>query len=252
MIVLSKQGPSNGAVALTHALREAGERVLLSNRREFPRARQLINWGSHAPILAARGRVLNTPDSVAVSRNKLSAFNALKDINTVNVPAYWTSKEDVERERPDIVFERHSLAGEAGSGIVIKRRGEALSDHCPLYVRYVRKRREYRVHVFDGQAIAVQQKRKASKETTESSLIRSHDNGYVFCVNSVDEAGLDAIKTMAVEAVKALGLDFGAVDMVVGMRDNIPYVLEVNTKPGLESPTVIGAYVSAIRRVYGS
>ena len=45
--------------------------------------------------------------------------------------------------------------------------------------------------------------------------------------------------TIAVNAVKALGLDFGAVDIIYNEKENQYYVLEVNTAPGLEGTTLI-------------
>jgi D-alanine-D-alanine ligase-like ATP-grasp enzyme len=42
---------------------------------------------------------------------------------------------------------------------------------------------------------------------------------------------------LSVEAVAALGLDFGAVDIIEDKEGNF-YVLEINTAPGLEGHTV--------------
>jgi glutathione synthase/RimK-type ligase-like ATP-grasp enzyme len=41
----------------------------------------------------------------------------------------------------------------------------------------------------------------------------------------------------AINACKALGLDFGAVDLIQDIKGNY-YVLEINTAPGLEGATV--------------
>jgi len=39
-------------------------------------------------------------------------------------------------------------------------------------------------------------------------------------------------------SVMALGLDFGAVDIVYNENDNKAYVLEINTAPGLSGTTL--------------
>ena len=246
-VIIRKSGPSNGAVALKQARGDVP--IVLSSKTVFTNPRRVvINWGC-LDALTVTGRLLNTPAAIAVARDKLRAFNALKDNDAVNVPKYWTTIEEANNERKGIVLERHTLTGQSGSGIVIRREGEDLT-RAPLYVRYVRKQREYRVHVFDGKTIAVQQKRKTEElASPDASLIRNHHNGWVFCINSVNEEGLDAVKGMAVAAAAGLGLDFGAVDVVVGSRDEKPYFLEVNTRPGLSSPTVIAAYIAAIREV---
>ena len=54
----------------------------------------------------------------------------------------------------------------------------------------------------------------------------------------------DHVRAQSVAAVRSLGLDFGAVDVVE--RQNKAYVLEVNTAPGLVG-TTLEKYVDAIR-----
>ena len=46
-------------------------------------------------------------------------------------------------------------------------------------------------------------------------------------------------------AIKALGLDFGAVDIIYNEAEDQHYVLEVNTAPGLEG-TTLQKYTEAI------
>ena len=74
----------------------------------------------------------------------------------------------------------------------------------------------------------------------------------MYAVNNVewtDEPTKEAAYEEAEEAVLALGLDFGAVDLVLCKDTGLPYVLEVNTAPGLHSPTVLAAYVEAIKEM---
>jgi predicted ATP-grasp superfamily ATP-dependent carboligase len=71
--------------------------------------------------------------------------------------------------------------------------------------------------------------------------VQSHDNGWVFCqAGEVDFA----VQDLAMNAIKALGLDFGAVDVII--RRGKAYILEVNSAPGLEGRT-LQAYVEAIK-----
>lgn len=106
------------------------------------------------------------------------------------------------------------------------------------------------MHVFCGEIIAVQQKRKREDATHDENqaLIRSYDNGWVFCVDNVtfpDDNSKAAVADASVQAVEAVGLDFAAVDIILG-KDGQEYVLELNTAPGLESPTILAAYREAI------
>jgi glutathione synthase/RimK-type ligase-like ATP-grasp enzyme len=54
------------------------------------------------------------------------------------------------------------------------------------------------------------------------------------------------VQSAATEAVRCLGLDFGAVDICTD-GDGQPFVLEVNTAPGLEG-TTLEKYKYAIER----
>lgn len=241
-VLIRTSGPSNGAVALRNKLREAGLRAGITRDGRVRRRSYLINWGSTDSI--ADG-ALNSAEAIHVARDKLLTFNKLKEEGFEHIPNFWTEPPSNEERGKSIILERHSLTGQSGSGIVVKRVGETL-DPSPLYVKYVRKQREFRVHVFREQAIAVQEKKRESEaeQTADQKLIRNRDNGWVFCVLDVQEP--DRLREIAIEAVSKLELDFGAVDMILG-RDNKLYVLEVNTRPGLESPTVLSAYTEAIQ-----
>lgn len=72
-----------------------------------------------------------------------------------------------------------------------------------------------------------------SKEhTTSDRIIRSNKRGWKFKGVAPTNVPKD-IKKVSLAAVKALGLDFGAVDLVLDLEGN-PYILEVNSAPGLE------------------
>jgi glutathione synthase/RimK-type ligase-like ATP-grasp enzyme len=66
--------------------------------------------------------------------------------------------------------------------------------------------------------------------------VRNHHNGFVFTRSGFDTP--EAVSKAAMDAMRILGLDFGAVDVVYNSRENRAYVLEVNTAPGLEGSTV--------------
>lgn len=75
-------------------------------------------------------------------------------------------------------------------------------------------------------------------------IIRSNTRGWKFV--SVNTAQLKAeVKTQAVKAVEALGLDFGAVDCCVDDKGKV-WIIEVNTGPGLEGKA-FDAWVKALK-----
>lgn len=237
---------SESAFALRDSLREAGVAAnvnSLGQTRSY--RRRIINWGTTYPNLQGRGRTLNLPGNVADSINKLVALTKLKE-EGVNVPSFSTSIDNLNRT-DSIVLARTNLRGSGGAGIVVLREADDVVE-APLYVQYVPKQAEYRVHVVAGRTIWIQEKRKRNgvEQDKNQKLIRNHANGWVFCnVTDGRPCGAD----LAVQAVKALGLDFGAVDLIIGRDDNRAYVLEVNTAPGLESPQLKAAYANAFKEL---
>ncbi|KKL94338.1 hypothetical protein LCGC14_1865710, partial [marine sediment metagenome] len=58
---------------------------------------------------------------------------------------------------------------------------------------------------------------------------------------------LDVVRYAAKQAIAALGLDFGAVDVMYKIKDKRPYVLEVNSTPSLADDTADTCEVYAKR-----
>lgn len=241
--------PSNGAMALR---RELGDNARISRLSVVPRQYSMvINWGNSAPLTGwlRRGTqmvYLNLAAAIAVASNKLAAFNQLATNPDVNIPEYTTHLYEVD----GMWMARTKLTGHSGDGIVVMREGEEVVP-APLYTRYIKKQLEYRLHVVRGEVIFVQQKRKQSEreQTADEKLIRSHDNGWIYCIENVEVS--DEVREQAIKAVHTLNLDFGAVDLVIERDTGKPYVLEVNTAPGLSSPTLLTAYVKAFNQLGG-
>jgi len=75
-------------------------------------------------------------------------------------------------------------------------------------------------------------------------MVRSNKMGWKFSrLKTVDPK----IEDVAVKAVKALGLSFGAVDCCFDSQ-GVPYVIEVNTGPGLEAST-FDEYVTMFKKI---
>jgi len=232
-----KQG-SKSAKVLSEAL---GARVLkLENSRFRARSGDLIiNWGSSrdSPFFPAGVTKLNSAQAVAIASNKLAFFHKMREDCDDIVPEFWTSKDDIPEGEYPIVC-RTVLNGHSGQGIVIANTPEELVV-APLYTKYVKKKDEYRIHVGSANQIISIQRKARRRDTPDSEVnwqVRNHANGFVFVRNNVTppQAVLDA----AIRAREAVGLDFGAVDVVYHEREDKAYVLEVNTAPGLEGSTV--------------
>ncbi len=262
MYIYSHNRYSEGATLLRRALNlRSVHRVLERNRRLKPN-QTLINWGASSINIPTPVQVLNTPDSVALAHDKLLTFNTLTNA-AVSVPD-WTEDRSVAAgwvAEGYTVVVRTLLNASEGRGIIMWNRELPLAENvrAPLYVKYVKKKHEYRVHVANFratgaaddtgyQAICIQHKRRVRGFEDRDNQIRNHDNGWVFAVQDIVQPN-PALITEACKALKALGLDFGAVDVIWNEHLQKAFVLEVNTAPGLEPEgTALRAYCEYFRR----
>lgn len=108
----------------------------------------------------------------------------------------------------------------------------AKSKGCTYFSKFYPKTAEYRVHVGSGQVLFIS--KKVDGDT--SSYNWNHDKGFYFKV--IKPAFYrPSVVNLAINAIEALGLDFGAVDIMADPTDDdlpISVVCEVNTTPALE------------------
>lgn len=249
------KGGSRSAKTLAEGI---GAKRLLANGRSRFVARAgdiVVNWGSSSlPTTLLAATILNKPEAIALASNKIRAFNTMQSYG-VPVPRFTTSKsimqEWVEEEEGRIVFCRTKLTGHSGEGIVVATCSDEVAS-APLYTEGLDKKKEYRLHVVGDRVVDQQQKRKRStpegQETAEvDPHVWNHSTGRIYCRNNV--AVTEEVKAIAVKAVKSLGLDFGAVDMVLD-KEGGWWVLEVNTAAGLEGVTA-ETYIYNIKQLIG-
>jgi len=235
--------PYKSGSASVRALRESlGIKKIKTARSRFRGSmnKQVINWGCGSlPDQVNACHVINKPQAVNIAGNKLLSFKELAKDERIHIPEFTTDKVCAEGWINDdkTVVARTILRGHSGSGISIASTIDDLVD-APLYVQYIKKTHEYRVHILNGQVIDQQRKARSSDVPDEEVnwQVRNHSNGFIFMREGVDlvDAGLDQAKF----AIEALGLDFGAVDLIYNQRQDKFYVLEVNTAPGLTGTTL--------------
>ena len=244
LVLLPYKLGSGGARGLAQSLSErlgAYVRRISGEGSYRPRDRSLVVcWGRAAPAGWTRGRYLNRNPEIA--RNKLATFRAFRlgGVPTVN---WTTSREEAQSwvNHGSVVVSRLSLTGSGGSGIRIVEPGGSVPT-APLHTLYTPKRREFRAHVFNGRVIDTSEKRKRTDGTTENSYIRNSYHGWVFCHDGVTPP--TGLAEVAVLAVQAAQLNFGAVDLIETM-DGKCLALEVNSAPGIEG-TTLTKYTEAI------
>lgn len=272
VVVLSHKRTVGSGKALADAL--GGRCITPKNTKPVPPDALLINYGVSTPLpFVSRHpveRTLNTSVPVGKAVHKLTCLTLLEN-KGVPVPEfttdpwstdYWFTNGAAAKRK---VFARSLMTGSQGRGITIFEDHDALIQAhevrpFKLFTRNVPKTKEYRVHVMDGKAIHVAQKRAMSADKRAElgfggvdRSVRSYKNGWVFA-NELQGApsAIERMADAAVQACGVLGLSFGAVDMLVtGQGDAIIgwAVCEVNTAPSLDGTTTLTAYVNAIKEI---
>jgi len=233
-----KQG-SKSAKALADALggkvlkREGSSWVPRAGRRNM-----VINWGSsNVPNFANNVICLNTTDIDKVS-NKLAFFKEIE--GSPFAPSFWTFQDDIPDEAFPIVC-RTILNGHSGAGIVIANSRADLVN-APLYVKYIKKQDEYRVHLGlkpdgeDFETICIQKKMLRNGHENPNWKIRNHFNGFIYGREGFEPPA--CVLEAAISAMNCFALEFGAVDVIYNRHYDRAYALEINTAPGLEGQTI--------------
>ena len=244
---------SNGAAELKAALVAIGvsTSILRNDRPQTYRLvanRRTIKWGSFTRSIDVPNEdsIVNNHAGQA-SLNKKRCFELLQQAH-VPIPAFTSDRAVAEQWIRDgfRAYERHSLTGSGGEGIVVaETMAELSAGNVPLYTQGVKgKRREYRIHVFNlngVQRVFIQQKLRRegfAENPSYSSTVRNLENGWIFANQNIvapRQATIDA----AVAACRALNLNFGGVDLIEQEKTNgFSVVLEINTAPGLAGATV--------------
>lgn len=218
------------------------KRIKRKNSKWAPKeGRKVVNWGCSTENLPPhlQGKEvewLNSPEAVSKSAHKVKAFKAMGKAGVSIVPFtedYREAQGWLEDNASVVV--RHKIKGKGGQGIELVSEGDL--PQAPLYTKYVPKKDEFRIHVFQGEVFDHQYKARKRDVEAPNWKIRNHENGFIFARN-MDKEIPQAVLEESVKAVAALGLDFGAVDIGYNEREGKAFVYEVNTACGLEGTTL--------------
>lgn len=215
----------------------------------------IINWGRIASWDPATA--INTGLAISNCTNKVRFFTtcgAHKD--GPRIPWWSTSPTKAKEMHATgvnlVVREKVQSSGGKGAWILkcppaAKFGALVQFPIAPLYTQFIDETTEFRVHVLDDSIIWRQQKLRKNG-TDGTNLIRNYDNGWVFSSNLrlwEEDIGVQARK-----AIAACGLDFGAVDVLWSHSLRQAFVLEVNSAPGIEGPS-LEAYATAFKKRIG-
>ena len=240
---------SKGSKGLAAAL--GGKRIKHtgSNFKGSPN-KIVINWGaSSLPEEVLKCKVINDPQKIAIASNKLHFFKALETSmeETPDIPEWTQYPGEALSWLPTPIVARQKLQGHSAEGLVIIEKEEDFVP-APLYTKYVKKKHEFRVHVVGERVIDVQ--RKARRLDVPNSQVnwqvRNLNGGFIYAREGFTTP--EKVKQQALLAIKAIGLDFGAVDILWNNHQERACVLEINTAPGLQGTTV-ELYANAFQNI---
>lgn len=218
---------------------------------------RFINWGCSDlfEIEYVDGHIINLPLAV---ENCISKIKTLTILSEDKVPCVdWTTEEEqawtwIKTGSP--VYSRTLIRARKGFGIVICK-----DDLVParLYTKLFPKTHEYRVHVFNGEVIDTAQKKKMGKIKLAARglanpdlAVRNLARGWVF--SHKNRKTHPSIRKIAIDAAKALGIDFCGIDIGAiweGKKLIDCRVFEVNTAPSISAPETFEAYRRAFDKV---
>lgn len=191
------------------------------------------------------------------SVNKLTQYQWFKDNE---IPALEFTADTQQAQtwvgEGHVVFGRKYLNASCGKGIEIfypagqhpdddgDMEIESVVAPHPVYTKYKKKKREFRVHVFKDQVVNVtEKKRRKEFDGERDTKIRNLANGYVFTQTVVDEP--EGLRDLALRAARVSSSDFRGVDIGYNKLKDELFVIEVNSAPGIQG-TNINKYLEAI------
>lgn len=201
-----------------------------------------VNFGYYG------GRGLNSADAIHNATNKRRMRELFREYD-VPAPKLYTMHEAHALAKQGVTLigrpDKHRQGRgfwkvNSNSSFMKAMNGTRQKAAATHFMEYIDIEREFRVHIVNGKSIKISQK----------SIVGNHRNGARFEYPH-DFNHKKTLRRAAIQAVEALGLDFGAVDIM--WANGQPYVAEVNTAPCLtdRNSDTLDRYVRAFMENYG-
>lgn len=271
LFVMYRDKSAPSARALAAAIKEQTEGLLVIRgtvKSKYLRRRRfdhVINVGNSLKYAFREGtHVINHPDKIRTSANKRLArmrFRARK----ISAPTLWLEARQIPKcEFP--VVGRTSYHMKAKGFWYCKNMKEARAAQragATHFIKFIKNTREFRAHVFatsltprsaDDYIIGKLSEKRGSAKA-KSTIIKNHDNGYVFVGASKGTPKvLNKVRALAKQAAFQFGLHYGGVDIVYSLDTKQVYVLEINTTPCLtdEVSSTLDVYTSKFIDLIGA
>ncbi|HET7630454.1 MAG TPA: hypothetical protein VFK03_03705 [Candidatus Saccharimonadales bacterium] len=210
-------------------------------------ARELYQRGYNGPGInfgELYENCLNAPQAVRLASNKKQALYTMRSAG-VPVPALYEPREAIAAAQHTPLVGRPSYHRKGRHFYLCQTPAavpHAISRGATHFLEYIEGAREFRVHVVNGKSIKISEK-------LGGGVTRNFEAGARFYYPE-DFHHKKTLRRVAKQAVEALGLDFGAVDVL--WKDGNFFVLEVNTAPCLtnQNSDTLARYGRAIQEAY--
>lgn len=182
--------------------------------------------------------------------NKLQQLQKLRDAGVL-VPEFWQNLPMGAQNYPVL---GRLLRHHGGRDIKLFKNSQGRPGiHRDYFCKFVPMATEFRTWVYRKHHLGTYEKRQdyphlgRFRHSKQRKIGCNRKNGWAFHLMASDSIPA-GVRELAAQAVDALGLDFGMVDILKG-RDGRLYVLEVNTAGGVEgeSRQVIQSLATKIR-----
>lgn len=202
---------------------------------------KIIRWGNTIKLEVDGGIAYNKSVGIAAGANKKKARILMQDAG-IPVPKTWILFDDFvadgTKTGPYIVRPaKHKQGKQLVVANTVEEVEDAVVDFGDYYIsEFYPKTREFRVHVAHGKVLIMHE--KPAPEDKKTVAWNRHVNHDAFVVIKWGDFDIE-IAQLAINAVKLLGLDMGAVDVLAfpahAERKVRPraVVCEVNTAPTL-------------------
>lgn len=244
-----------------------GRLIRLERLQRRERFDYIVNIGYFKPFDCRGAKILNDPIAVGTSSNKRKARIIFRD-NEVPSPKLFLSASSIRNDDLPVVGRTtHHMKGKGlwycktlSEAKTAEKRG------ATHFIKFIPNTREFRIHVvspkidglvdfkpYDYLVLKLSEKLpKAGAKT--NPIVKSHNNGWAFSYpKDRDDPVLEIARSAARKALASVGLNWGAVDVMVSKDTDIAYVLEINSAPCLtdEHSNTLDKYAGAITSLVG-
>ncbi len=202
----------------------------------------IINWGNHIFSNDAYFSA-NIPSAIALASDKARSRIFLQEVGvSVPVTVTWGNPQELQPNYPLIARTAQHHGG--NNFYVLNDASEInnlVKEHPEIRGGYFsevfEKDTEFRVHCAHGRILMVQEKPLVEGELRANQAV-NHEKWTVLKWGEINpKIALESLK-----AIEALGLDYGAVDIMYNSADNSCAICEVNTSPSINTDYSSGKY----------